>query len=309
MNVIKQEVRVNTGLAFPKVFHDDDDFLDNMKYAMDQATGAKMEEREASELDDIFNSSSPSDYISFDPSTKEVLDSYLKDVLNGIINIPSDSIPSDIFKANTISIPDMLFKMSVWNDDYTIHTSDMYIRFVYAKDHFIIGVQNSNGSYGAITTTISDDDVTINKDVVYTKHGNDSFYIRQSYKNAVKLLSYAMAKYMLGYWYIIQIMMLNPAMKDRLFVKGSKEKLRCNNEHITGVIQKKRKTKYVKYKELNTIMLSSDSVRKQHTMCWYVIGHYRQYKSGLKTFVHGYWKGPLRELQKNLDDGRERIVG
>ena len=43
-------------------------------------------------------------------------------------------------------------------------------------------------------------------------------------------------------------------------------------------------------------------------LCWYVIGHWREYKNGNKIFIQGYWKGALRNAKKNYDDGRERII-
>ena len=30
--------------------------------------------------------------------------------------------------------------------------------------------------------------------------------------------------------------------------------------------------------------------------------------SAFKDDSHGYWKGPMRELKKNLDEGRERLL-
>ena len=108
-------------------------------------------------------------------------------------------------------------------------------------------------------------------------------------------------------------MLLNPVIKEHLFVQGKKEKLRSKNDVIAGVDSddnksRKRKAKYVRYKDISDVILKSDVIRKQHTLCWYVIGHYRHYQNGRKVWINGYWKGPLRELKKNLDEGRERIL-
>ena len=48
--------------------------------------------------------------------------------------------------------------------------------------------------------------------------------------------------------------------------------------------------------------------RQRNTLVWYVIGHWRHYKNGSLVFIQGHWKGPLRQLKKNLDETREREI-
>ena len=39
---------------------------------------------------------------------------------------------------------------------------------------------------------------------------------------------------------------------------------------------------------------------------WWVTGHWREYKSGKKIFIEGYWKGPFRKYGIANTEPRER---
>lgn len=45
----------------------------------------------------------------------------------------------------------------------------------------------------------------------------------------------------------------------------------------------------------------------RRTLAWYVIGHWRKTRDG-KTFIRGHWRGPLRQVKQNLDEGRDRKI-
>jgi hypothetical protein len=51
-------------------------------------------------------------------------------------------------------------------------------------------------------------------------------------------------------------------------------------------------------------------VRK--SMIWYVTGHWREYKSGKRIFIQGYWKGALRhskdDVIPNLEPRERELV-
>lgn len=112
-------------------------------------------------------------------------------------------------------------------------------------------------------------------------------------------------------WYSLQVSMLNPdirvlfsnpkTIKYSIKSKGGKDNSR------------KRKIGYhriytIKKDDLEEKIYGGDHKRNRKCLCWYVIGHWREYKDGHKTFVQGFWKGVLRDAKKNLDDGRERVV-
>lgn len=297
----------------------EEDFNNTLNDVYEAIRAGKIQLDKISKLDDILSSSSPSDYIIFTKETKRILNDYYHDLIkldhNIVTDIVNDSIPNDIFIADTVPLPDVVFRMAVHNKEYTRVTSEFYIRFLYTGTDFIIVVSNTGEgqSCGAVRVVQDSDKYKIDESIVYVDDPNDPKYTKQPiYKNALKLITVAVASHFLAEWYSLQIMMLNPAIRERLFTRNGKEKLRCKDSSVVGSDstskKSKRRAKYIKYKEISEVILKSDIVRKQHTMCWYVIGHYRHYSSGKKTWVNGYWKGPLRELQKNLDEGRERLL-
>ena len=174
----------------------------------------------------------------------------------------------------------------------------------------IIIIHNIDGSIVSFKIYINDLGACIDPNYIYVSDAD--YPIFKEWFNAIenKAFSAELANEMLARWYALQIMLLNPIIKERIFVETPKKKLRCKNENIIGsnVKPRKRKATYIRYKEISDTILESDTIRKRHTMCWYVIGHYRHYKTGKKVFVKGYWKGPLRQLRKNLDEGRERLL-
>ncbi len=296
----------------------EEELYDEFKYQIEQRHAQDIEIKPISDLDYILNESSPSDYILFTKETKRILSDYLHDVLNigfkVADNIITTEIPNDLFKANTVPLPDFVFKLDVYDDTYTRITSSFYTRFVYSNGELVIVVANSNGSVGALKTKQLDDEhCEIDQSCIYVDAMDDLRFKKPIYVNAVKIVSAGMANHMLGEWYAVQIMLLNPVIKERIFKQNKKEKIRCTSDLILGHNSDsrkphKRKAKYVKYKEFSPTIMQSDIFRKKHTLCWYVIGHYRHYQNGSKTWVSGYWKGPLHELKKNLDESRERIL-
>lgn len=308
---------LTTRIPLSNVF--EEDFDNTLNDAYEAIRAGKIQLDKMSKLDDILSSSSPSDYIVFTKETKRILNDYYHNLLkldhDAITDTINDSIPNDIFVAGTVPLPDVVFRMTVYNEEYTRVTSEFYIRFLYTGTDFIIAVSNTGEgqSCGAVRVIQDSESYKIDDSIVYVDNPNDPKYTKQPiYRNALKLITTAMASHFLAEWYSLQIMMLNPVIRERLFTRNGKEKLRCKDSAVVGSDntskKNKRRAKYIRYKELSEVVLTSDVVRKQHTMCWYVIGHYRHYSSGKKTWVNGYWKGPLRELQKNLDEGRERLL-
>lgn len=110
--------------------------------------------------------------------------------------------------------------------------------------------------------------------------------------------------------------MLHPTIKN-VFHKGSMKKRR-QMDPLKKTTSDIKSTKYIKYNTIKKEDLyeelpadestSSDSIKTFHRkrLCWFVCGHWRKSnnKEG-KIFVHGYWKGPLREL-KMADPERHR---
>ncbi len=261
-----------------------------------------------SELDKYIDDSNPSDFIRYDRSTWSVLDNYTTKVLGIKTDKFNQTIPNDIFKLDTVPLPDVVFNCSLDDDD------DFWCRMIFTNDKLILICASAPYNFTIALTVEQSSEIEccINKNHLYVKFTNLFQYdnVKQS-KEDIMISAINLVSHYMTHWYALQIMLLNPVIKEQLFVATKKEKLRISESYITGSetnTKKKRKTKYVKYKTISQVLLHSDILRKKHAMCWYVIGHYRHYRDGRKTWVHGYWKGPMRELKKNLDEGRERLL-
>lgn len=107
---------------------------------------------------------------------------------------------------------------------------------------------------------------------------------------------------MLETWYGVQIAMLHPYTR---YVYTDYTETFFKREGLT-----KEQKKYVQ-RYIRTINLSGDVVAreiKSHKHCpiWYVVGHYRQYKSGQRSFVKPHFRGAARHLGRVLL--RDRVV-
>lgn len=111
----------------------------------------------------------------------------------------------------------------------------------------------------------------------------------------------------LSAWYTAQTLLLNPLIRIR------HKTIPIDNEFIyKNKPGKKQPKKYVKQivfeniDELNICGKGNKNHHEIHEPIWWVQGHWREYKSGKRVFVQGYWKGPDRYKQE-LPEPRERV--
>ena len=105
----------------------------------------------------------------------------------------------------------------------------------------------------------------------------------------------------------INLALLNPYFEAVIMESATKipiadttpKKKNANNRN------KRAKIRYVRRLRIGDI---EEKCQKRgitrHAQIWYVTGHWRQYKSGKRVFIQGYWKGALRETKNS--DTRER---
>jgi hypothetical protein len=109
-------------------------------------------------------------------------------------------------------------------------------------------------------------------------------------------------------WYGVQICLLHPEIRT-VFSDPVKVSVSDNKKVKKGGM---RKIKYIKIHRITDEdmdeVLRPNRTYNRHSMAWYVIGHHRTCHSGKKIFIQGYWKGALRDIKKNQDAGRERII-
>lgn len=107
-------------------------------------------------------------------------------------------------------------------------------------------------------------------------------------------------------WYTIQMALLNPVTHDAM-MESYRVKDRRKRTVGTKLSQVTRHIKLhqIKLESIKAAYQSHSFARR--TMSWYVMGHWRRYKTGKLSFVSPYWKGPLRDL-KMAEDIRTRII-
>lgn len=117
----------------------------------------------------------------------------------------------------------------------------------------------------------------------------------------------------LAIYYSINVGLLNPVIEDVYQSKVSRTT--HDRPSFSKYPDKKKKIKYVKkhlirMQDVTAAFEKRGFVRK--AMIWYVTGHWREYKSGKRIFVQGYWKGALRHSKdatfKNLEPREREMV-
>lgn len=115
---------------------------------------------------------------------------------------------------------------------------------------------------------------------------------------------------MMFLWYAVQVHLLNPLSQEYIH----RETVPDTTKKSKGKGSKKKPPKkYIKRILIDTDKMSELGVgapKKHNIKCpvWWVIGHWRTYKSGKHVWINGYWKGVLRDLQAFDVEAREREV-
>lgn len=108
-------------------------------------------------------------------------------------------------------------------------------------------------------------------------------------------------------WHSIQLCLLHPKLKEVIMGSPKMRKERTRVKDNSG--KRVRKTYYVKHHVISERQIKSGmSEHIWKCKCWYVIGHWRTLKNGNTIWINGYWKGELRALKRNVDNGRERKI-
>ena len=107
-------------------------------------------------------------------------------------------------------------------------------------------------------------------------------------------------------WHGIQLALLHPKVRE-VFSHPKMAKEYTRKKDATG--KRRRQTRYIRRHVIDGDEMKSQ-LREINRTClaWYVIGHWRHLKSGKVVYVRGHWRGEMRELQRNIDGGREREI-
>ena len=281
-------------------------------------------------LNDL-NSSRPSDVVFCNLETSAKLIGLWKPGFQEDIEKSFDDIPSDIFFSGNIPLTDMLidFKIALSASASENFTSRIFIYPDYDKRLMNAG-EDEAVEIGIVSFSVTGTDKEMFVVLVAAK-GN-SKVLRSNNKgyrgfSAVDLDAKKSAitvsesgldrriNIILNVWYGIQIALLNPLTKD-VFAHGKPVPMNNNKSNNKQKDKKKKRVvRYIKRHVINpeeldmSFNVSTDSDKKytRKTMAWYVIGHWRTNKNGTKTFIKGYWKGPLKAI-KNAETRERELV-
>lgn len=288
----------------------------------------------------------PTDVISapVDDWIKMLEASGLNDIDNGVVTIP---LSPDIVFANTMPLKHMRCEVIDPDNHRRIWEINIMDRYIFHKDDDSVGESinpeeaiskfassDSDGSLlyvGSVRMTIElssktiiefvvplaisrNNMWTVNQIVSYTVNGKDRAYRYGS--------TMAMDEEFLAYqfrngaatFYAVNVLLLNPVIREvfqnttemiPIDTKPKKSSSRAPSKHKIRYIKKI----VINMDEIDQAFEKRGFVRK--AMIWYVTGHWREYKSGKKVFIQGYWKGALRNMKDeafaNLE-ARERDI-
>ena len=246
------------------------------------------------------------------------------------------ALPSDIFFSKTISLRDITVAVNLSgngeiNEDMPEKFKTVTFRVCVFEDYskIVDDILNKQSSdiVGCLIVNIVDTYVLMPIAISYGMNivGTTGVGFKD-YRYANKMLTNEMSvQNIMNFfgscyqtWYGIQVAMLHPTMKT-VFQRGNRKKRR-QADPLRKTTSEVKATKYVKYNIIKTGELTEEGNKAIKTegeekrtihrkkMCWYVCGHWRKSNNDAgKTFVQGYWKGPLRKL-KMADPERLREV-
>lgn len=203
-----------------------------------------------------------------------------------------EPIPTDLFYANTIPLPHFYLQYEEYPRPILVNTNERGVLMVLPTG---VIIESGVTEDGLVSQILRGENVT---DEIWETLSAD------------EEMRGVLANNLLTSWYGIQIALLHPQIVD-VFQNPTREKV--YERKGTGK-DRKRVVKYVRKHYITAEGIEEALYGKGHrgferkTMAWYVVGHWRQYRSGARKFIKGYWKGPLREIKRNLDDGRNRII-
>ena len=284
-------------------------------------------------VDDL-NGSRPSDMIICDLETSSKLISLWKPGFMEDIEKSFEDIPSDLFFGGHVPLMDMIIEFNVQLGE---HLRDNFVARIFIYPDFHDRIKNASET-GAVDVGIVSFSLAGKTDkslftvlAVVKGHGyifrskekghrgfslnelsNDDTSVTISEEGLNRRINIIM-----NVWYGVQIALLNPLTKD-VFMHGKPVPMNnaiSNNNHQKDKKKKKKVVRYIKKHVINpdeldmnlNVSTSSDKKYTRKTMTWYVIGHWRNSKNGKKTFIKGYWKGPLKDI-KNTEVREREIV-
>lgn len=239
----------------------------------------------------------------------------------------SMKIPADIFYAKTVPLPNIELTITYDDNNHECVMFSIFDGWQGVVDSFLSNdpsLKQKSAIIGMMRIKSTDQNAEIiipiilnkdNKIILIRRYGWNILTSPNKFSAMEFTFSIACVErelyFYLKAWYSIQIAMLHPQIKEVIINDKTSESIAIPKPQSKK--KKKRSIKYIKHRivdngSITSVVNSLKTKMTRHTLSWYVIGHWRHYKSGKNTFISGYWKGPLRDLKRNIDAGRNRII-
>ena len=249
----------------------------------------------------------------------------IENLIQLVLDTTDNRVCSDIIWANTLPLRDFEIKVDFSGDEKLKDYESMTYRFSMFEnvvndvdDNSVVNcgvmtitiphTKKGYAEYTAVLPMLCDRNNLLASDFVYDFKENGrrvqtERISEQGYKFFQEIAIDAMRAF-----YAVQVSLLNPVL-ETVFVEHSNT-VPINTAGSVGGKNKRAKVRYVKrhiihMDDINAAFNRHGFVR--HTNIWWVCGHWREYKSGKRVFVPGYWKGPMRDL-KNVEAPRSREI-
>ena len=270
-------------------------------------------------LDEEINRVFCTDYVHLSEDTEKSLVQIWK---NGSKTISLDGhtgyfCPNDLLFQDTVPLKNMTFirkSEATGESEYRVHIFENYYEFLpmlFENEKTIVGMIEvkfkSNDVRTFLGIAIMQDHPNIlvpgylgcykNMRITQATFDND-----EAMRNILSL-----GNNILGLWYATQLCLLNP-VTEVLFSKPAIQKLRGKEKLDAQKVDKKIKyikRYYIKEEDVDRVLYGGDRSFNRKCLVWYVTGHWREYKTGKRTFIKGYFKGALRNTP-NADVARKR---
>ena len=243
------------------------------------------------------------------------MDERLSDILMKVL--PKDYYSGDFIVGNTIPSPDIELRCGNFTAQIMVYTpqqifsqinEDIAEYFFIAGEIKITANVNINGSPRPITTYSP---LILNKE-------NMHIGVHGSFIQIPKMLEFAkedavmqlgellasMREVAIATWMGVQIALLNPIIKERTRIETVPAPADSKSKHKKGP---KKYVKRITIGDISDMEFGEKKTKHIKEPFWWVSGHWREYKSGKKIFINGYWKGPFREFGQ-IREPRERQI-
>lgn len=152
-----------------------------------------------------------------------------------------------------------------------------------------------------------------------TSHGKPVITSKNKLKeNSIKFAAKLFDKEFARAWYMIQFMLLNPMIHDEYINKAHRRSSMSSPlpiaddpkpqppRHVSPIKIVTHDIKDILTKQYSSVNRELHRKNCRHSMCWYVRGHYRNYKSGKRIYIKPSWRGPMSQMKRI--QARENII-